>query len=167
MPALNYPAIVVLLTLIVAANGMPWLLARGCIRRRFAALGAWPIDGGRLLSDGQPLLGRTKTWRGLAGALLVTPLVAMLLGCDWWLGLAVAAAAMAGDLLASFVKRRLGLASSTDAPGLDQVPEALLPALAAKAALGLGWFDLAVIVVAFLLGHLWTMRHIGGAGRSG
>ena len=34
---------------------------------------------------------------------------------------------MAGDLLSSFTKRRMRLASSSMAPGIDQVPESVLP----------------------------------------
>ena len=39
------------------------------------------------------------------------------------IGLLVAATAMAGDLLSSFLKRRLALAPSSQAIGLDQIPE--------------------------------------------
>jgi CDP-2,3-bis-(O-geranylgeranyl)-sn-glycerol synthase len=34
---------------------------------------------------------------------------------------------MSGDLLSSFIKRRLGIISSRSAPLLDQLPETLLP----------------------------------------
>ena len=39
---------------------------------------------------------------------------------------------MAGDLLSSFVKRRMGVAPSGKATGLDQIPEALLPLAASR-----------------------------------
>lgn len=62
---------------------------------------------------------------------------------------------MAGDLGSSFVKRRLGLASSSMALGLDQVPESLLPALVLREPFGLGWIEVfAVSLVFFLLGLL-------------
>src|SRR6478752_380374 len=54
------------LILISAANGAPVLFAR-LLRARFAH----PIDGGIVLRDGHPLLGRSKTWRGLAAAVLL------------------------------------------------------------------------------------------------
>ena len=47
------------LILISAANGAPVVSAR-MLGRRFAD----PIDGGVVLRDGYPLLGRSKTWRG-------------------------------------------------------------------------------------------------------
>jgi hypothetical protein len=39
---------------------------------------------------------------------------------------------MSGDCLFSFAKRRLGLKSSEMAIGLDQIPEALLPAISIR-----------------------------------
>lgn len=110
--------------LLIVANGSPLLV--GNLLGRFAG---WRIDSGKTLADGRPLFGATKTWRGLFSSLLLTGLAAWLLGLGWLLGLVVAAAAMAGDLFSSFVKRRLGIRSSAKALGLDQLPEALLPAL--------------------------------------
>ncbi|MBK5939095.1 CDP-archaeol synthase [Halochromatium roseum] len=138
-----------LVTLIAAANGAPWVLGRWLGRHD-----AWPVDGGWRLANGQPLLGPSKTWRGLAAALLATPLLAWLIGWPAELGVAIAGAAMIGDLLASFLKRRLGLASTTNAPGLDQIPEALFPALVASLWLNLDWWDLTLVVLTFLISHL-------------
>ncbi|MEA3641119.1 MAG: CDP-archaeol synthase [Lamprobacter sp.] len=135
--------------LITVANGAPWLLGR-C----FGVDQARPVDAGLRFADGRPLLGPSKTWRGLAAAMIATPIFALLMGWPVWLGLAVGGAAMIGDLLASFLKRRLGLASSTSAPGLDQIPEALLPVLVATFWLDLDWFDLGLVVWIFLIGHL-------------
>jgi CDP-2,3-bis-(O-geranylgeranyl)-sn-glycerol synthase len=150
-----------LLALITVANGAPWLIGLW-----LGSQNARPVDGGRLLSDGQPLLGRSKTWRGLATALAATPLLAMLFAWQPSLGLAVGAAAMIGDLSASYLKRRLGLAPSTNVPGLDQIPEALFPALIATFWLELDWRDLGFIVGAFFLGHLITRRLIARFVRS-
>lgn len=138
-----------LVTLIAGANAAPWLLGHWLGRRD-----ARPVDSGWQLPNGQPLLGPSKTWRGLAAALIATPLLALLIGWPVWLGLAVGGAAMVGDLMASFLKRRLGLASSTDAPGLDQIPEALFPALVATFWLDLDWVDLGLVVGTFLISHL-------------
>jgi CDP-diglyceride synthetase len=102
-----------------------------------------------MLPDGRPLLGPSKTWSGLAASLVLTPLVALALGLHWQLGLIVALGAMAGDLLASFAKRRLGIGSSVSAPVLDQVPESLIPGLLASGTLGLGLPDLGLVVGAF------------------
>ena len=135
--------ILILLALVLVANGAPALftLLRG---RR-----SYPLDGGRVLRDGRPLLGPSKTWSGLAASLALTPLATLVLGFDWQLGLVVALGAMFGDLLASFAKRRLGLGSSVSAPVLDQVPESLIPGLLVSGTLGLGWLDLGLVVGAF------------------
>jgi CDP-2,3-bis-(O-geranylgeranyl)-sn-glycerol synthase len=60
--------------------------------------------------------------------------------------------AMLGDLLSSFVKRRLRFAPSSQAIGLDQIPEALLPLLACSLVLPLNLLDVFVIVMGFSVG---------------
>lgn len=149
MEPYRIPTDLLLVALIAAANGAPWLLGRW-----FGADHSRPLDAGLRLADGRPLLGSSKTWRGLAAALIATPLLALLIGWPVWLGLTIGATAMLGDMLASFLKRRLGLAPSTNSPGLDQIPEALLPALAASFWLDLDWVDLGLVVGIFLIGHL-------------
>lgn len=121
------------LALIVAANGAPVLL-RLVLGDRLA----FPLDGGLRAWDGRPLLGQAKTLRGLAGALIATTAVAWLIGIPLTAGALAGATAMLADALTSFVKRRLGLASSERATGLDQIPESLLPALAVAPYLDLG-----------------------------
>jgi CDP-2,3-bis-(O-geranylgeranyl)-sn-glycerol synthase len=61
---------------------------------------------------------------------------------------------MAGDLFSSFVKRRLNLAPSARASGLDQVPESLFPLLACRNALALSVPDIAVGVAIFFAGEV-------------
>jgi hypothetical protein len=134
-----------LLLLLLLANGAPVVL--GLL---FGAA-AGPVDGGRVWRDGRPVFGRSKTWRGVAAALVLTPAAAWILGCGWRLGLTIALAAMAGDLLASFIKRRLGLASSASVPVFDQLPETLLPALLVGEAMGLDWVDLGLAIGAFVV----------------
>jgi CDP-2,3-bis-(O-geranylgeranyl)-sn-glycerol synthase len=65
---------------------------------------------------------------------------------------------MVGDLSSSFIKRRLGSRPSSQAIGLDQIPEALLPMLACRAALGLGLLDIVAVVAAFFVGELVASR---------
>lgn len=136
-------AILVPLALVLVANAAPPAAAM--------LLGRWgrPIDGGRTWRDGRPILGHSKTWRGVAVSLAVTSLAAPMLGWDWHLGLGVAVGAMVGDLLASFAKRRLGLGSGASLPLVDQVPEALIPTLWVADGFGLGWWEIAWIVLAF------------------
>ncbi|NBC12749.1 MAG: CDP-archaeol synthase [Gammaproteobacteria bacterium] len=133
-----------LLLLIVAANGAP-VLAHAMLGER----GAAPIDFGGRLADGRRLLGDAKTWRGLVAALAASTALAPLLGLSPLLGLAAGALAMAGDLLASFVKRRLGRPPSSRAVVLDTVPESLLPALGLMRALQLGGGEILVLIVLF------------------
>lgn len=138
-------AVLQLLVLLVLVNGAP-ILARRLLGERWA----WPVDGGRCFRDGRPLLGRAKTWRGLAAALCMGLLGGPLLGLTSALGLVVAATAMAGDLLSSFVKRRLGQPPSSMALGLDQIPESLLPALAVAPPLDLGLPEVTAVTLLFL-----------------
>jgi CDP-2,3-bis-(O-geranylgeranyl)-sn-glycerol synthase len=66
----------------------------------------------------------------------------------------VGAAAMAGDCLSSFVKRRLGVESSNMALGLDQIPEAFLPAISMRTYVQLSAVDISAVVLIFWVGAL-------------
>ena len=87
-----------------------------------------------------------------------TAFAAVLIGLPWQAGTLTAICAMAGDCISSFVKRRLGLKPSSIALGLDQVPEALFPAVACAAYLPLGPIDVFAIVFVFTIGHLAISR---------
>jgi len=146
-------SVVRLIFLLLVANGAP-VLARRLLGARLAC----PLDGGLRLADHRPLLGRSKTVRGVTAALLVTPAAALAVGLGIQVGLLVAGSAMAGDLLASFVKRRLGIAPSGRALGLDQIPESLLPALAVQSSLHLGPADVLTAVAGFTAAELLLSR---------
>lgn len=135
-----------LLLLIVIANGTPVAAAATC-----GAWCAWPLDGGRVLADSRRLLGDAKTWRGVALAPLAAGLGAVLLDLPAMVGVVVGIAAMLGDLLSSFIKRRLGVPTSGMALGLDQIPEALLPLLAVADWFALSGLAIAAIVAGFAL----------------
>lgn len=137
------------LVLLAAANGGP-VLATRLLGSRWAQ----PLDGGRLAWDGRPLLGRSKTVRGIIVAMLATSVAAALMGLGWQLGVLFGAASMAGDLFSSFLKRRLGIQSSGQAVGLDQIPEALFPLLACYRALGLDALGVLVLVALFALAQI-------------
>lgn len=132
------------LVLLGVANAAP-VAAKRVLGARWSA----PLDGGLRFVDGLPLLGPAKTVRGVVASVLATALAAALLGLPAAVGAALGAAAMAGDALSSFVKRRLGIVPSGRATGLDQVPEALLPLLAVRAALELSWLQVAAVTAAF------------------
>lgn len=65
---------------------------------------------------------------------------------------------MVGDLFSSFVKRRLGMSSSSKFTGLDQIPESLLPLLACMALLPLTPLSVAVGTFLFFVGALLLSR---------
>ena len=67
-------------------------------------------------------------------------------------------AAMAGDLISSFIKRRMGLPPSSMVLGLDQIPESLLPALVSTNLMALTAGDVVLIVVLFFVGELVLSR---------
>jgi CDP-diglyceride synthetase len=94
-----------LFVLLLIANGAP-VVARMVLHDRFVR----PVDGGLNFVDGRRLLGPRKTVLGLLSAALATMLVALILNVSWQSGLVVAAGAMAGDMLSSFIKRRVGVA---------------------------------------------------------
>ena len=134
------------LILLIVANGIPVVL-NSILGRDYSR----SIDGGRRFLDGRPLLGASKTFSGLLASLLATSLFAPLLGISWVTGALFALLAMVGDLFSSFLKRRLGMASSSKAIGLDQIPESLVPLLVCDSQLGLSALDIVVCVIAFIV----------------
>jgi CDP-archaeol synthase len=150
---MHYVALAQLLVLLTLANGSP-VIATRIFGEKFAI----PIDGNARFVDGRPLLGASKTIRGIVVSLLVTALGAILLGLQFWLGLLVASTAMVGDLLSSFLKRRCHLASSSKATGLDQIPESLFPLLACRSVLSLTALDIAAGCAIFFVGEILLSR---------
>lgn len=132
--------------LLVVANGAP-VLVNKMLGKRWA----WPVDNGVILSDGHRLFGNTKTWRGLLSAVFFSILAAILSGLEPLTGALFGALAMSGDMLASFLKRRMGRTASSRARGLDTVPESLLPVLVLKELLALSLIDIVLIVAIFFL----------------
>ena len=154
-------AIMHLLLLVIIANGAPvfmhYVLGSYC---------AWPVDFEKRLADGRPLFGKSKTWRGLLASLVATSLCAYLLGYTPETGLQIGAYSMLGDLFSSFVKRRMGLPSSSKALFLDQIPEVLLPTLMLMDVFYLDLWSVILVVSLFVVAELslskilykWGMR---------
>ena len=111
-----------------------------------------PVDLGYCPGKGGPLFGNHKTLRGLAAGLAAGLAVGVFLGFPWWVGLSVGILSMAGDLLSSFLKRRLGFPSGKVIPGLDQVFEGLFPFAVLAPYLSLGAVAVAVETTVFGLG---------------
>ena len=93
--------------------------------------GKIPMDFGKRFKDGRRILGDGKTWRGFFGGLLTGTLIAVVqyyltpnfygsLTMALKLGFALSLGALLGDLIGSFVKRRVGMERGYPAVGLDQ-----------------------------------------------
>lgn len=150
---LDASAILAALLLLGVANGIP-VFASKLLGNRFDT----QLDGGMRLSDGQPLFGASKTIRGIVLSIIGTTLIAVLGGLGWVTGAGVAGASMAGDLISSFVKRRLRFEVHAQFAGLDQIPEALIPMLAFQSELHLSGVDIAIAVAAFVVLELMLSR---------
>jgi len=91
------------------------------------AKGRRPIDMGARFIDGRRLLGDGKTWEGLAAGIAAGSLTGAILALALqnstlaYIGLIASLGAMLGDIIASFIKRRLGLERGAPAPILDQL----------------------------------------------
>lgn len=134
------------LLLLFAANGAP-VLAKKLLGERFNR----PLDGGLVLADGYPLLGSSKTIRGVAASIACTSLAAVVLGLDWAIGALFALLSLAGDLVSSFCKRRMGLPPQSRSVGLDQIPEALLPLVLLRDQLDLEWGEIGLVLAGFVV----------------
>ena len=82
--------------------------------------GGTPVDGGKLWSDGKPILGKNKTIRGCLSGVLVGTIIGALQGNPFG-GLAQATGAILGDLISSFMKRRSDYAPGSSMPIVDQL----------------------------------------------
>lgn len=99
--------------------------------------GGPPIDGGRKMPDGKPVFGSHKTIRGFAAGIIAGTLTSVaesaVLQFDAppgfvlpfqftvWLGFVISFGALMGDLVHSFVKRRIGVAEGAPHPVADQL----------------------------------------------
>jgi CDP-2,3-bis-(O-geranylgeranyl)-sn-glycerol synthase len=130
--------------------------------------GGKPIDGGRNLRDGRPILGKGKTMRGFFMGVFFAVMVAVIQSLLRYtfnpvaFGLLMGTGAMVGDLVKSFFKRRLNVQSGRPFPPFDQL-DFIAGALVMYYILGpyvlnqfypLSWTALLVIVVLTPLAHL-------------
>ncbi len=148
------PVIIKVVCFLLWVNFLPPLACffRG---RRFKR----PLDAGRTWLDGRPIFGAHKTVGGILVSLLGGTAFFFLLGVAWQVAAMAALLAMLGDLLSSFIKRRLAMASGQSVILLDQVLESLLPTLYLSTVLDLGVGRIVLIVVLFIgvahLGSEW------------
>jgi len=102
------------------ANGAPVLFG-----------GGRPIDGGKKFLDGKPIFGPHKTIRGFASGLIIGTFVGWVQEAyglsvglpqgNMILGFALSLGALMGDLLGSFIKRRMNLEPGKHLPLSDQL----------------------------------------------
>lgn len=142
-----------LLLLIIIANGVP-VLARNVFNERLDT----PLDFNQNFIDGRPWFGVAKTFRGVIASIIFTALAALLLDLRLMLGVVIACLAMFGDLISSFIKRRLKIPSSDRALGLDQIPESLLPMIACQMMMSLSWKTVLGVVGLFFFAELLLSR---------
>jgi len=95
--------------------------------------GGRPIDSGRTFLDGKPIFGAHKTFRGFFAGLLIGTLIGALQSViseffstplfqyPLLLGFTISLGALLGDLLDSFIKRRLNLSPGAPFPIVDQL----------------------------------------------
>ncbi|MFQ5838061.1 MAG: CDP-2,3-bis-(O-geranylgeranyl)-sn-glycerol synthase [Thermoplasmata archaeon] len=134
-----------------------WLFIPAYVANPAAVIfgGGAPVDLGKRWKDGRRLFGEGKTWRGLLGGGFSGVFVGILQWASlmpWggspfshgsfpqFLGLVAALSfgALLGDLLGSFIKRRLGIEKGHKAPVLDQY-DFVLGAFLLTGALYPGW----------------------------
>lgn len=117
-----------------------WLMVPMLIPNSAAVLfgGGTPVDFGKTMKDGTRYLGDGKTWRGLVGGTLsgmglgMIQIIIMTLldkpdwtyspcvACTIFILFLLAFGSMFGDMLGSFIKRRIKIARGAKAPILDQ-----------------------------------------------
>lgn len=111
---------------------------------------SYPLDAHIPWFDNKPLFGPHKTFRGLLFTLAGGTLCFPLLGVAWQVAGFAALLAMAGDLLSSFIKRRLVIKSGDSAPFLDQFFEGLFPVIYLQSHLFLSWQKIVLVLAVFV-----------------
>lgn len=134
------------LMLLFIANGAP-VLMRNLLKKRYETA----LDFGTKLADKRPLFGYSKTWRGVVASLIMTTLLAPIIGVTMALAAKFSALAMAGDLLSSFIKRRLGYSESSRSRLLDVIPESALPLVLLSQPLGLSPLAVLLTICVFFV----------------
>lgn len=102
------------------ANGSPVIVG-----------GGRPIDGGRNWRDGKRLFGDGKTYRGFIGGVIIGTAIGFIQfffesqnGLNYspiFRGFLLAFGALSGDLIGSFIKRRINIPRGSPALGMDQL----------------------------------------------
>jgi uncharacterized protein len=134
-----------ILAMLIVTNAAP-LVATGF----FSKGSCRPLDNGRRLADGHPVLGRNKTLCGLLSGIGAAGALSLPIGLPLAMGLSIAGASLSGDLLTSFIKRRLGLAEGETVYLLDHLLEGALPLLLCKDLYSISWSLSLVLLMLFI-----------------
>lgn len=108
--------------------------------------GGPPLDGGEKWFDGKPFLGSHKTFRGTIVGILAGSIVGALQG-SILIGLAQGFGAILGDLLSSFLKRRLDIAPGESFPLLDQLDFIIVAVVLSQPFTGATLLQILIILV--------------------
>jgi CDP-2,3-bis-(O-geranylgeranyl)-sn-glycerol synthase len=104
--------------------------------------GGLAIDFGRKLSDGRPVFGKNKTYRGFFAGLAVGTAVGLaeskVFNYPIMFGLLLSLGALFGDLAGAFVKRRLNIPPGGLLPVVDQL-DFILGAILFSLLLPIAW----------------------------
>ncbi len=133
--------------------------------------GGYPLDAGRLFWDGKPIFGSNKTVRGFFTGLSVGTFAGFVLSrlyqlegfpqdflfqYDVLLGFMLSLGALTGDLLHSFIKRRLDISPGSPLPVADQLDFAFGALLFSILVYPPPWLIAVIIVVVTSPIHLLT-----------
>jgi len=155
--------------LLAALQGI-WYIFPAMVPNSAAVLfgGGPPMDFGRKMKDGKPVFGEGKTWAGFFGGIAIGLGTALaFLGAatawdttgQWGFGaypyniltlIALPVGALLGDLVGSYIKRRLGKERGAKTPLLDMY-NFVAGALIFAAVVNWGWF-----LDRFILGWGWV-----------
>lgn len=125
------------ITLIDIATALWFILPAYCANAAPVIFGGGqPMDFGKMFFDGKPFLGSHKTFRGFFAGIIVGTLVGLLqtlifeqflfqYGAQFrytvFLGFILSLGALIGDLIESFIKRRLNRSPGKSLPVADQI----------------------------------------------
>lgn len=142
--------------------------------------GGKPIDGGKNYKDGRRIIGNGVTWKGFINGTIIGTCVGLVLGIigtyfgdlsaltggiidlhvygsvtgGLILGFLMAFGALFGDMVGSFIKRRMGLQSGQAAPFMDQLDFVIGALILSLLVVRISWKFFIIIVLLSLILHL-------------
>ncbi|MBF0398946.1 MAG: CDP-archaeol synthase, partial [Desulfobacterales bacterium] len=111
-----------------------------------------PLDMGYDFIDGRPVLGNHKTIRGALSGIFAGTITGYLLGFPIVMGFLVGFFSMIGDILSSFIKRRINYPIGSVVIGLDQIFEGIFPFFVIVFYYNLQIYEIIIIIFIFSIG---------------